>query len=215
MTKRGTRHGAGNDPDRPAAQIFGRSFDLVFRLALLGALCAIVGCIAMWRIAIAPAVGAPVEQPVPFSHKHHVGDVGLDCRYCHATVDSGAYAGMPSSETCMNCHSQLFTDAAMLAPVRDSLRDGKPLHWNRVNRLPDFVYFNHSVHIANGVDCANCHGDVSTMPLIAQANSLEMRWCLDCHRHPQNALRTDMATTHAKPTLRDAAQLSECSTCHR
>jgi len=196
------------------SQIFGRHFDLVFRIALLGGIAFVIGLIAIWRIAIAPAVGAPVQQPVPFSHKHHVGDVGLDCRYCHSTVDSSAYAGMPASEVCMNCHSQLFTTSSLLAPVRDSVRDEKPLHWNRVYRLPDFVYFNHAVHVNNGIDCAKCHGDVARMPLTSQASSLEMRWCLDCHRHPQSAV--DVASNAAKkPTLRQAAQLTECSTCHR
>ena len=195
------------------SQIFGRHFDLVFRLALIGAIALVAGLIVIWRISIAPAIGEPVEQPVAFSHKHHVGDVGLDCRYCHSTVDSSAYAGMPASEVCMNCHSQLFTTSSMLAPVRDSVRDGKPLHWNRVYRLPDFVYFNHAIHVNNGVDCASCHGDVARMPLTWQASSLEMRWCLDCHRHPQNAV--NVADASKKPTLRDAAQLTECSTCHR
>jgi Cytochrome c7 and related cytochrome c len=195
------------------SQIFGRHLDLVFRLALIGAIAGFAGLIVLWRLAIAPAIGAPVEQPVPFSHKHHVGDVGLDCRYCHSTVDKSAYAGMPASEVCMNCHSQLFTSSAMLAPVRDSVRDGKPLHWNRVYQLPDFVYFDHSIHIANHVDCVNCHGDVAQMPLTWQASSLEMRWCLDCHRHPDTAIHT--ASSMPTTTMRDATQLSECSTCHR
>jgi len=215
VRKRVRRSDPGDDPEVRSAQIFGKHVDLVFRIALIGGLLCVAGLVALWRISIAPAIGAPIEQPVPFSHKHHVGDVGIECRYCHATVDRTAYAGMPSSETCMNCHSQLFTDAPMLAPVRDSVRDGKPLHWNRVNRLPDFVYFDHSVHVANGVDCTNCHGDVSRMPLTARARSLEMRWCLDCHRHPDSPVRTNMTTAASKPTLRDAAQLSECSTCHR
>ncbi len=197
------------------SQIFGRHFDFLFRVALLGALALVCGLVVLWRISIAPAIGAPVQQPVPFSHKHHVGDVGLDCRYCHSTVDRSAYAGMPSTETCMNCHSQLFTDVPMLEPVRASFRDGKPLHWNRVYRLPDFVYFNHAAHVANGVDCANCHGDVASMPLTWQASSLEMRWCLDCHRHPEIAERTAAKGAPKAPTLRDAAQLSQCSTCHR
>lgn len=196
------------------SQIFGRHFDLVFRIAVIGVIAFAAGLIVIWRIAIAPAIGAPVEQPVPFSHKHHVGDVGLDCRYCHTTVDSSAYAGMPASEVCMNCHSQLFTTSSMLAPVRDSVRDNKPLHWNRVYTLPDFVYFNHAIHVNNGIDCANCHGDVARMPLTWQASSLEMRWCLDCHRHPESAI-TIASDATTKPTLREAAQLTECSTCHR
>lgn len=196
------------------SQIFGRHFDLVFRLAIVGLIVLVAGLAVTWHLAISPAIGAPVEQPVPFSHKHHVGEVGLDCRYCHSTVDTHPYAGMPASEVCMNCHSQLFTTSAMLAPVRDSARDGKPLHWNRVYRLPDFVYFDHAIHVRNGVDCANCHGDVASMPLTWQASTLEMRWCLDCHRHPDTAVHVASNAT-TKPTLRDAAQLTECSTCHR
>jgi len=189
------------------SQIFGRHFDLVFRLSLIGLVSATAGTILLWRAATSAAISQPIEQPIPFSHKHHVGDVGIDCRYCHATVDRSAYAGMPVSSTCMNCHSQLFTDAPMLAPVRDSVRDGKPLQWNRVYRLPDFVFFDHSIHVTAGVACATCHGDVSRMPLIAQEAPLTMAWCLDCHRRAQRIA--------ARVTRRDRAQLSECSTCHR
>ncbi len=119
-----------------------------------------------------------VDQPVPFSHEHHVGGLGLDCRYCHTGVETSPVAGMPPTHTCMTCHSQLYTQAAMLAPVRESLAENKPIHWNKVNRLPDYVYFDHSIHIAKGVGCTTCHGPVATMPLMRQAAPLTMGWCL-------------------------------------
>lgn len=194
------------------SQIFSRHFDIVFRVVLLAGIVFVAGSIMLWRVAISSPLGAVVEQPVPFSHKHHVGEVGLDCRYCHASVETSAYAGMPSSNTCMNCHSQLFTDAALLEPVRESARSGKPLHWNRVYRLPDFVFFDHSIHIADGIGCSNCHGDIARMPLTALASPLTMKWCLDCHRHRERALRTAAATA---VTQRRTQQLIECSTCHR
>src|SRR5436190_18405299 len=134
-------------------------------------------------------VRVPVEQPVPFSHKHHAGGIGIDCRYCHSSVEKSASAGMPSSETCMTCHSQLWTDAPMLAPVRESLVSGKPLQWRRVNDLPDFVYFNHSIHVQKGIGCSSCHGPVDQMPTVWQANTFYMKWCLDCHRQPEKFIR--------------------------
>lgn len=191
------------------SQIFGRHFDLVLRLTLLGAVTFAIGLVVIWRVAIAPAIGAAIEQPVPFSHKHHVGEVGLDCRYCHASVETSAYAGMPDSSTCMNCHSQLYADAPVLEPVRASVRDGKPLHWQRIYRLPDFVFFDHSIHVGRGIGCAACHGDVARMPLTWQAQPLTMQWCLDCHRHPPPAAPGTVALR------RTPRQLSDCSTCHR
>jgi hypothetical protein len=125
-----------------------------------------------------------VGQIVPFSHKHHVGGLGLDCRYCHASVEDAATAGMPATDTCMTCHSQIWTDAPALAPVRQSLATGVPLRWTRVHSLPDFVFFDHSIHIAKGVACQTCHGRVDTMALTARVSSLRMSWCLDCHRDP-------------------------------
>ena len=126
---------------------------------------------------------------MPFSHQHHVGGLGLDCRYCHAGVETSPVAGLPPTHTCMTCHSQLYTQTAMLAPVRESLANNKPIHWNKVNRLPDYVYFDHSIHIAKGVGCTTCHGDVTSMPLMRQAAPLTMGWCLDCHRDPAPNLR--------------------------
>src|SRR5690606_18304607 len=123
-------------------------------------------------------------QPVPFSHAHHVGGLGIDCRYCHATATSSSFAGMPTSATCMNCHKELWTQAALLEPVRESWRTGRPIAWTRVHDLPDFVRFDHSIHLAKGVGCAVCHGRVDRMPLTAKATPMTMKWCLDCHRDP-------------------------------
>jgi ferredoxin len=172
-----------------------------------------------------------VEQPVPFSHQHHVGGLGLDCRYCHTAVEHSSYASVPPTHTCMTCHSQLYTNAQMLAPVRQSLATGVPIHWNRVHRLPDYVYFDHSVHIANGVGCTTCHGQVDDMPLMWQAAPLTMSWCLECHRNPGPKLRPQseiFSTTWRPPS--DAAKagqalikayhidpqhLTDCTVCHR
>jgi hypothetical protein len=171
------------------------------------------------------------EQPVPFSHAHHVGGLGLDCRYCHTSVSTARFAGVPPTETCMTCHSQLWTNAAMLAPVRESLAANKPIHWQRVHVLPDYVYFEHSIHIAKGVGCSTCHGAVDKMPLMRQAAPLTMGWCLDCHRHPEAEIRPrdkifDMKWTPPKDQIAagrrlmseyhiDTAHLTDCSKCHR
>jgi Cytochrome c7 and related cytochrome c len=133
--------------------------------------------------------GVARTQPVPFSHQHHVGGLGLDCRYCHTSVEVSSFAGIPPTKTCMNCHAQIWTNAEMLAPVRESFRSGKPLVWTRANELPDFVYFDHSIHIHKGVGCDSCHGPVDRMPLMYAANTLQMEWCLNCHRAPEKFLR--------------------------
>jgi hypothetical protein len=175
------------------------------------------------------AVGVPINQPVPFSHEHHVGGLGIDCRYCHTGVEVAGYAGVPSTHTCMTCHSQLWTQASMLAPVRESLMRNTPIAWNRVNNVPDYVYFNHQVHVARGVSCVSCHGRVDEMPLIAKAETLYMRWCLDCHRHPEVAIRpkeevfnmaaaaTSLKANETVPELSaiKTASLLDCSQCHR
>jgi hypothetical protein len=146
--------------------------------------------------------GAPLAQPVPFSHKHHVSGLGLDCRYCHATVERTATAGMPSTHTCMTCHSQIWPQAKLLEPVRTSYKEHKPLEWNRVYRVPKYVYFNHSIHIEKGVACATCHGQVEQMPLVRKERSFYMRDCLSCHR--------DVVKANAKKQ-----RLTDCMTCHR
>jgi hypothetical protein len=129
------------------------------------------------------------SQPVPFSHTHHVGSMGIDCRYCHNTVETSAYANIPPTKTCMNCHSQIWVNSSTLEPVRASYRTDQSIPWVKVHDLPDFVYFNHSIHIKKGVGCETCHGRVDKMPLMYQQNNLEMRWCLDCHRHPEQYVR--------------------------
>ena len=131
----------------------------------------------------------PREQPIAFSHQHHVADIGIDCRYCHTCVEESAFANVPPTQICMNCHSQLWTDSPALAQVRESWRTGQPIAWQRVHDLPDYVYFNHSIHVAKGVGCVACHGHIDQMPLTWQASSLQMRWCLDCHRNPEPYLR--------------------------
>jgi len=167
---------------------------------------------------------------VPFSHKHHVQGLGLDCRLCHTTVETSTFAGMPSTETCMTCHSQVWKDAPMLAPVRDSFATDTPLRWDRVHDTPDFVFFNHSIHVAKGIGCASCHGEVDQMPLTRQSHTLYMKWCLDCHRQPEKFIRphdevftVDYQSTNqvaiGKQLVRDyhvqTAQLTDCSMCHR
>src|SRR5438045_9053611 len=133
--------------------------------------------------------GERLEQPVPFSHQHHAAGLGLDCRYCHTSVEDSSFAGIPPTKTCMNCHAQIWTNAPMLAPVRYSFSSGQSLQWTRVHDLPDFVYFNHSIHINKGVGCLSCHGQVDEMPLMYEENTLQMEWCLDCHREPERFLR--------------------------
>ncbi len=181
------------------------------------------------------ARGWVVNQPVPFSHEHHVGGLGIDCRYCHSSVETGPQAGLPATEVCMTCHSQLWTGAPMLAPVRRSLAEGKPLQWQRVALLPDYVYFNHSIHIDRGVACVTCHGRVDRMPLLSAAHGFEMSWCLDCHRNPAPHLRppdqvtrmdwsdwdNDRERQRAFSRQAMAAhriepeKLDDCSLCHR
>ena len=129
------------------------------------------------------------EQPIPFSHQHHAAGLGLDCRYCHTSVEESSFAGIPPTKTCMNCHAQIWTNAAMLEPIRFSFSSGESLKWVRVHDLPDFVYFNHSIHIAKGVGCYSCHGQVDQMPLMYPEHTLQMEWCLNCHREPEKFLR--------------------------
>jgi hypothetical protein len=170
-----------------------------------------------------------IEQPVQFSHQHHAGGIGIECRYCHTSVEVSPSAGIPPTKTCINCHSQIWNQSAYLEPVRASFRDDRPLNWIRVHDLPDFVYFNHSIHVSKGVGCETCHGRVDRMPLMFQARSLQMEWCLDCHRHPERYVRPreavfDMVYAHPSNQLELGARLvaeyrirrmTDCSTCHR
>ncbi len=175
-------------------------------------------------------IGWALPQPVPFSHEHHVAGLGIDCRFCHSGVESSAFAGLPPTYTCMTCHSQVWTNADILKPVRDSLAQHKPIVWNRVTNLPDYVYFNHSIHIAKGVGCESCHGEVDRMPLMAKEHSFSMQFCLDCHRDPGPHLRPKEAvfdmhwqrddTTPSPQQLLDFyhlgnRRLTDCTICHR
>ena len=213
-------------------QVFRRRTELGVKLALaalaLGAIGAAV--FAASRVRADLDVARAVAQPIPFSHKHHVGDVGLDCRYCHTTVETSAFAGMPSTQICLTCHSQLFAQAALLAPLRRSAASGRPIAWNRVHKLPDFVYFNHSIHVAKGVACSECHGRIDQMPLTWRTSPLQMQWCLACHRDPAPHLHPkDQVFTMGGPPpsseeaallartlkLQGERRLTDCSTCHR
>jgi hypothetical protein len=170
-----------------------------------------------------------IEQPIQFSHLHHVSDDGIDCRYCHTSVETSPFAGIPPTKTCMNCHSQLFNTEPILEPVRASFREDKPLHWVRVHDLPDFVYFNHSIHVKKGMGCEVCHGRIDQMPLTLQARSLQMEWCIDCHRNPENDVRprNEITTMGYRPPVAQSIigpqlvkeygiqSLTSCSTCHR
>lgn len=185
----------------PSTNTFAKAtiFGAVFILAALGW----AGSTLM-RSTYATRVDVVRDQPVPFSHDHHVAGLGIDCRYCHHTVEKSPSAGMPATEVCMGCHSQIWKDSPLLAPVRESYRTGKPIAWTRVYDTPDFVYFNHQIHVAKGVGCESCHGRVDRMPLMRKATTLHMEWCLDCHRHPEVAVRPQSEVfdfgRDAKPT---------------
>jgi hypothetical protein len=215
------------------AQIFPPKANPYARMILGGLLLAVILAAGLaWAFAHSPyrsGLGRSPQQPIPFSHKHHVGGLGLDCRYCHGSVERAAFAGLPSTETCMTCHSQVWTGAPMLEPVRESWRTGHPLRWTRIYDLPDYVYFNHSAHVGHGVGCSECHGPVAEMPVLRQASPLFMAWCLECHREPERHLRPRPAVFdtvwQAPPDQASAALarayrirrsgLTDCSTCHR
>ncbi len=174
-------------------QIFDRSSNALARMGLvLTGLIVIALGVALDELQRSPWVtrqGQRPDQPVPFSHKHHVQGLGLQCQYCHTSVETSSYAGIPPTRTCMNCHAQIWTNAELLEPVRQSWLSGQSLPWTRVHDLPDFAYFNHSVHVNKGIGCATCHGRVDQMPLMFAQNTLQMEWCLDCHRNPAKNLR--------------------------
>src|SRR6185503_787147 len=174
-------------------QIFHRSANTLSKVSLAGILLLVGGLIGLamllGRSSYVTRAQEYVEQPVQFSHLHHVLDDGIDCRYCHTSVETSSFAGIPPTKTCMNCHSQIWQSAPILEPVRASFREDKPMTWVRVHDLPDFVYFNHSIHVKKGMGCATCHGPVDQMPLTRQQNSLQMEWCINCHRNPQNYVR--------------------------
>jgi len=215
------------------AQVFDRGLVLALKLTAVIAVVLIFAGFYLWRWGInyPYQVGAPPPQPLPFSHLHHVGEDGIDCRYCHTSVESSPFAGIPGSDTCMTCHSQLFREVPLFDVLHASVSNGSRLTWTRVNQLPDFVYFNHSAHIAHGVPCTACHGRMDTMPMTERAASLHMRWCLSCHRQPQAHLVvpaevfSTLARGSPNPTqqrqllqrygLQMRQWLTDCSTCHR
>ncbi len=212
------------------ASVFTPRANLIARASLAGLVAALAAAaVFAYGYAHSPystGVGIEIDQPVPFSHEHHVAGLGIDCRYCHTSVEDSAFAGMPATQTCMHCHAKVWTDAAMLAPVRESWRREVPIRWRRVHDLPGFVYFDHSIHVAKGIGCVTCHGRVDQMRLMRKAETLHMRWCLDCHRNPEPHVRPvdkvfdlawqrpDDAAPPEEPPERPAT-LTDCSACHR
>ncbi len=230
-------------------QVFPRSMNPIAKIVVLGLPLMFagtaLGLAAFYRSGYVTGANEVIEQPVPFSHLHHVGQLGIDCRYCHNSVETSAYAGIPPTKVCMNCHQQIWTGAELLEPVRESYRLNKPIVWNKVHNLPQYTYFNHSIHVGKGVGCVECHGQVDQMPLIFQTKTLLMEWCVKCHREPDMHIRPtsevtsmtwkpstetfnprtgDKYPTNAKELakilkdehgIRDAMTLTSCSMCHR
>jgi hypothetical protein len=203
----------------------------LFLLPLLGAFILWV-CLVYTRSSFGSGTGIVRVQPVPFSHEHHVGVLGIDCRYCHTTVEYSSYAGMPPTKTCMNCHSQIWVGSDVLEPVRSSYDTDRSLHWKRIYNLPGFVYFDHSIHVHKGIGCASCHGRIDEMPFTYQVPTLLMEWCLDCHRQPEKHLRPVAEVFNMKyqappdqrelglalkkkHKIKDTHFLTSCSVCHR
>jgi hypothetical protein len=218
-------------------QVFPKSANQWSRASLVGVLFVLLG--AGWAVALVQrsdyvtAANQFIEQPVQFSHQHHAGGIGIDCRYCHTSVEVSTSAGIPPTKTCINCHSQIWSTSPYLEPVRASFREDRPLQWVRVHDLPDFVYFNHSVHVNKGVGCETCHGRVDRMPLMVQKASLQMEWCLNCHRDPAQFVRPREAVVQMGYVpeggdqravgerlvrdykIADVRHMTSCSVCHR
>jgi hypothetical protein len=217
------------------AQIFSRRANQIAR-ASIGVVVLLVagtgyGVWAVWWSPYMTRQYVPLDQPVPFSHQHHVSGLGIDCRYCHTTVEFSNTAGMPPTETCMTCHSQVWTEAPVLQPVRESWVSGKPIQWNRVHDTPAFVFFNHGIHVQKGIGCSTCHGRVDQMPLVWKEHTLWMKWCLECHKNPAEQIRpkeevfnmayepppnqAELGRELVKKYNVHAEQLTDCSMCHR
>jgi hypothetical protein len=217
------------------AQVFPRSTNVISRVSIFGAVFFALGLLAVvymvFRSPYVTRVAVVRDQPVPFSHQHHVQGLGIDCRYCHTSVETSGFAGIPPTETCMSCHSQIWSESPMLEPVRASMRTNEPIRWNRVHELPDYAYFNHAIHVQKGIGCSSCHGRVDLMPLTWKDQPLTMEWCLGCHREPEAQIRPreevfNMSWTPPANQLalgKDALvknhipvdRLTHCYTCHR
>jgi len=215
------------------ASLFRPHHNVLARLSLLllagGAVGGLGGVFFYVRSPLARGMQDPIEQPIQFDHRHHTRDEGIDCRFCHNTVEKSPHAGIPETQLCLNCHSQIWNQSPLLEPVRKSFFEGRPINWKKVNDVPDFVYFNHSIHVAKGVGCVTCHGRVDLMPAVEKANTLTMSWCLDCHRNPEKNLRpvSEVTNMEWKPegdpvevgkALREQNQVltrTSCTTCHR
>ncbi|MDX1503177.1 MAG: cytochrome c3 family protein [Thermoanaerobaculia bacterium] len=213
-------------------QIFHRSTNLIARLSIYGGVFLIAGTLGLalllTRSSYNTGKGIVIAQPIPFSHDHHTAGLGISCLYCHTSVEEAAYAGIPATSTCMNCHKLIWNDSPMLEPVRASYREGRPMEWIRVHDLPDYVYFNHSIHVAKGFGCSTCHGRIDQMKLVYKAETMQMEWCLTCHREPERFVRPvseiynmawkaeDQAALGARLSEEYALRsLITCSTCHR
>ncbi len=214
-------------------QIFQRSTNTLSRLSIFGAVFVVAG--VLWlilrinRSSYVTQVGVVRQQPVQFSHRHHAGELGIDCRYCHTGVERGPVAGIPATATCMNCHTQIWRESDFLAPVRQSYASDGSIRWIKVHDLPDFVYFDHSVHVTKGIGCVSCHGRIDRMNQVWQASSLQMEWCLECHRHPERWVRPrehvfdmDWQPTEDQTAMGlrlvkayDIHTRTDCDTCHR
>jgi hypothetical protein len=215
------------------SQIFHRSANTISRVSIFGAVFIVAGLLGLFaEINRSPWVTeahVARDQPIQFSHERHVAGNGIDCRYCHSSVEDSAFAGIPPTKTCMNCHAQIFSTSPFLEPIRQSFRSDQSIQWTRVHDLPDFVYFDHSIHLHKGVGCTTCHGQVDRMPLLWQEKSLQMEWCIDCHRNPERYVRPRAAVfsvDYAAPSNQldlgrrlvaeyQIQKLTSCSTCHR
>jgi hypothetical protein len=213
-------------------QVFSKQTDRYFRIFLTAVVAGILGSVTLFSFVSRPQfteVGYSPVQPVPYSHKLHAGNLGMDCRYCHVGVERGPNAGIPPAEVCMNCHARVKKDSPLLARVRESYESGQPVPWVRIHRLPDYVHFNHQAHVAAGVSCVSCHGRVDQMVEVRQVQPLSMSWCLDCHRNPAPYIRPpELVTRLDWQPDRDPAELGReliaargihppqnCSACHR
>lgn len=214
------------------AQIFPKWTNKIPPILLLAVFLGLTGIVGFFWYYGSPEytdVGYRPEQPVPYSHKLHAGDLGMDCRYCHTSVEVSAKANVPPTQTCMNCHTLILTESEKLLPVRESWTTGKPIEWVRVHKIADYAYFNHSVHVNAGVGCSSCHGNIAEMEKVMQVEPLSMGWCLECHRNPDPYLRpvsevTNMNWIPQENQLEIAQQIKkekniappeDCSGCHR